>query len=278
MGKTAYVSPPLAELYITVIRDSNPTVILSLDMGMPIYLPHFDLKFPLVEEGNGTSMAHLVREALTVLLDEVMLFMQSMEYDREVQVELYAAALTCFEGLGVDSEADAAMPAYTRDNIVKVYEGTFPMPQAFVEETQDRVVTAATKVQRPPATRRIELTKLPPTKPTTNEIEKIIRLYRNRSLKQQPHRLFVLVYDQVGRPAGIVPIDNWKNTLLKKGTIENEGELAAPLYGKGKLYPQGHRVVMKSQESNPYQVEIHDADTGVPIAKSNIKELVRVAK
>src|SRR5208282_1256069 len=193
MGKTAYVSPPLAELYITIIRDANPTVVLSFDVGMPNYLPHFDLKFPLVQDGGGAKMAALVREALGVLLDEVMLFMQSMGYDREIQVQLYAAALACFETIEMASEADAAMPEYTRDDIVKTYEGRFPMPSAFVEETQKRVVTAATKIERVPVNRRIELTKLSPNKTNTYDVEKMIRLYRNRSITQQPHRLFVMV-------------------------------------------------------------------------------------
>lgn len=278
MEKVAYVSPPLAELYITIIRDANPTVVLTLDVGMPNHLPHFNLKFPLVEEGSGTGMAAVVREALNALLDEVMLFMQSMGYDREVQVQLYAAALACFESMGMASEAGAAFPEYLQDGIVKTYEGTFPMPTAFVEETQRAVVTAATKVQRVPVVRRIELTKLPPNKTNTYDVEKMIRLYRNRSLTQQPHRLYVMVYDQMGRPSGVIPADKFKSNLLKSGTIENEGELVLPLYGHGKLYPKGHRVVMKPNANNPYQVSIHDAETGTPIAKSHLKELIQIAK
>ena len=276
--KVAYVSPPLAELNITMIRDANPTVILSLDVGMPTYLPHFDLKFPLISEGTGAKMAALVREALGVLLDEVMHFMTSMGYEREAQVQLYAAALQCFESMGVDSEADAMMPEYTRDNVVKIYEGTFAMPAGFVDETQRAVVLAATKVQRIPVNRRIELTKLPPNKTNTYDVEKLIRLYRNRSLQQQPHRLFVMVYDQTGRPVGTLPADKFKSNLLKKGTIgEQEGELAAPLVGKGKLYDKGHPVKMVPKGSNPYRMEIHDAATGVPITEVNVKELVQIA-
>lgn len=278
MDKISYISPPLAELNITVIRNENPTVILALDVGMPNYLPHFDLKFPLIDEGNGVKMAALVREALGVLLDEVMMFMQSMEYDREVQVQLYAAALQCFESMTGASEAGATMPEYTRDNIVNTYEGTFPMPPAFVEETQRAVVTAATKVQRVPANRRIELTKLPPSKPTTNDVEKIIRLYRNRSLQQQPHRLYVMVYDQTGHPAGVIPAQNWKNSLLKQGTIaDRDGTLAIPLLGEGgKLYQMGHPVTVKTKDNNPHRFEVFDAETGVRIMEAHSNELAQI--
>ncbi len=278
MDKVAYVSPPLAELSITVIRDANPAVVLALDVGMPNHLPHFDLKFPLIEEGSGTKMAAVVREALGVLLDESMLFMQSMGYSHEAQVQMYAAALACFESIGLASEAGADLAPYTRDNVVKTYEGTFPMPQQFVDETQRQVVTAATKVQRVPVNRRIELTKLPPQKPQAGDIEKLIRLYRNRSLSQQPHRLYIMVYDQVGRPAGVIPAQSWKNSLLKAGTMEREGELASPLLdGHGRLYQKGHPVRMKPKQDNPYRFEVKDAETGAPITDVHAKELVRIA-
>src|SRR5271157_4876340 len=277
MDKVAYVSPPEASLNITVIRDANPTVVLTLDVGMPNYLPHFDLKFPLVEEGvGGAKVPALVREALTVLLDEVTVFMQSMDYDREVQVQMYAAALQCFENIGLASEQDASMPAYTRDNIVKIYEGTFPMPQSFVEETQRRVVTAATKVQRVPVNRRIELTKLPPNKTNTYDVEKLIRLYRNRSLTQQPHRLYVMVYDQTGRPVGTLSADKFRSGLLKASNIE--GELAMPLMDShGTLYEAGHPIKMVPKGGNEYRYEIHDAKSGAPITETHVKELVQIA-
>jgi hypothetical protein len=276
MDKVAYVSPPEAYLTLTIIRDANPTVVITLDVGMPNHLPHFDLKFPLVEEGiGGTKVAALVRDALGVLLDEVMAFMQSMEYGRETQVQLYAAALQCFESMGVDSEADAAMPEYTRDNIVKVYEGTFAMPSAFVEETQSQVVTAATKIERVPVNRRIELTKLPPNKTNTYDVEKLIRLYRNRSLKQQPHRLYVMVYDQTGRPVGVAPADRFKSALLKSSTMS--GELVMPILdGHGTLYQAGHPIKMVPKD-NQYRYEIHDAQTGKPITEAHVRELVQVA-
>lgn len=284
MDKVAYVSPPEAELNITVIRDANPTVVLSLDVGMPNYLPHFDLKIPLVEEGvGGTKVPALVREALGVLLDEVMHFMTSMEYDRETQVQLYAAALQCFENIGMASEQDAAMPEYTRDNIVKIYEGTFPMPSGFVEETQRAVVTAATKIQRGnrgeaiPVNRRIELTKLPPNKTNTYDVEKLIRLYRNRSLQQQPHRLYVMVYDQTGRPVGTLDTSKFRSGLLKASNIE--GELVMPMLdAHGTLYQAGHPIKMVPKGNNEYRYEIHDANTGAPIAETHVKELVELVK
>jgi hypothetical protein len=118
----------------------------------------------------------------------------------------------------VEDEADAAMPEYTRDNVVKTYEGRFPLPMSFINETQERVVTAATKVERVPATRRIELTKLPPQKTTPNDVERIVRMYKNRSLKTQPKPMYIVVYDVFGKPTGTIRVPSqWKSNLLKSG-------------------------------------------------------------
>ncbi len=272
MEKTAYIGPPLAELYLTIIRDANPVFVLSLDLGIPNGMPQFEIKMPL-PDGKATQTAKVVREALGALLDEALAFFQSMRYSQELQVQMYAAALQCFEGITTEAEAEAMVPDYAKDNVVRVYEGTFPIPQAFVNETQQRVVTAATNVKRVPAVRRIELTKLPPPKVQPNEIEKLIRMYRGRSLENQPHRLYMMVYDQAGRPAGVLPVQNqWKNTLLKNSTMDGRGQLAAPVLGEGgKLYPKGHPVKVDSADG--HRAEVKDAETGVLIVKANRRDL-----
>jgi len=272
MEKTAYIGPPLAELYLTIIRDANPVFMLSLDLGIPNGVPQFEIKLPL-PEGKATQTAKVVREALAALLDEALAFMQSMGFSRELQVQVYAAALRCFESITAEAEAEAAVPDYAKDNVVKVYEGTFPIPQAFVNETQQRVVTAATNVKRVPEVRRIELTKLPPPKVQPNEVEKLIRMYRGRSLQNQPHRLYVMVYDQVGRPAGVLPVQNqWKNTLLKNSTMGGNGRLVTPVLGEGgKLYPKGHPVNVEPTGS--HRAEVKDAETGALIVKANQRDL-----
>ena len=60
-------------------------------------------------------------------------------------------------------------------------------------------------------------------------------MYRNRSLKQQPKPLYVVVYDQLGRPTGTIPIGpgkNFKNELLratrKTAAVEFTGPVSFP--------------------------------------------------
>src|SRR6185369_2103542 len=80
------------------------------------------------------------------------------------------------------------------------------------------------KIQRSPKVRHIELTYSPKPKVTVDDAARVIRQYRNRSLKQQPNPLFVIVYDRAGKPSGTISLGpQFKNQLLKsmkKGAVD----------------------------------------------------------
>jgi hypothetical protein len=84
--------------------------------------------------------------------------------------------------------------------------------------------TAATKIQRSPKVRHIELTYSPKPKTTVDDAARVIRQYRNRSLRQQPNPMFVIVYDRAGKPTGTISLGpQFKNQLLKsmkKGAVD----------------------------------------------------------
>jgi len=85
--KTAYVSPPHGVLEIAMIRDANPRVTLSLDLGIPNFTV-FSMTFPLAE-GAPREMSELIAEAVSVLLDEVASFMMAQEYEDPVIVNMF---------------------------------------------------------------------------------------------------------------------------------------------------------------------------------------------
>ena len=102
------------------------------------------------------------------------------------------------------------------------------------KDTLARIRRAGT-VRRAPAVRRIELTYSPLEKTKPSDTARVIRMYRNRSLKQQPKPLYVVVYDQLGRPTGTIPIGpgkNFKNELLratrKRAAVEFTGPVSFP--------------------------------------------------
>src|SRR5271156_5088926 len=259
--KIAYVSPPHGELNITLIRDANPRVTISLDLGIPNFTV-FSMTLPLAE-GEPQAMSQLIAEAVHVLLDEVSSFMLAMEYEERVIVNIYAQVLATFKTMSTESDPSKEQDAIGADPTVQIYEGTFEIPMDFINETQQRVVTAATKIRRQPVVRHIEFTYSPKQKTKPSDTARVIRQYRNRSLRQQPKPMFVIVYDQLGRATGTIPIGTGKKfknellKLLKKGSVDftapvsfvNEQEMkAAPLNGipraisiEGMTYqPEGH--------------------------------------
>jgi hypothetical protein len=213
--KLAYVSPPEGELTITLIRDANPRVSILLDLGIPNFTV-FSMTLPLAE-GQPKEMSGLIAEGVHVLLDEVATFMMSMEYEEKVIVNMYAQVLATFKTMSGESDPQREQDPAGQDPTIKSFEGTFAIPMDFINETQKRVVTAK-KIERPVKVRHVQLTYSPKEKIKPSDTARVIRQYRNRSLKQQPKPLYVIVYDQMGRATGTIPIGpgkNFKNELLK---------------------------------------------------------------
>lgn len=211
--KKAYISPPSGVLEITVVRDKEPYCTITLDLGIPNFTV-FSLKMPIVQNRIVDQTA-LIAEALGALLDEMSAFMISLQYEEQVIVRIYALVLATFQEMS--PEAKTGDQGVAADDTVVTYQGSFPMPPEFVNETQKKVVTAAAVIKRLPAQRRIELTMLKPNKIDQNDVEKVIRQYRGKTFKTQPKPMYVIVYDQKGRPTGTLSLGpNFRHNLLKK--------------------------------------------------------------
>src|SRR5271163_3503689 len=215
--KTAYVSPPHGVLEITMIRDANPRVTIALDLGIPNFTV-FSMNFPLAE-GEPRAMSELIAEAVNILLDEVASFMMAQEYEDSVIVKIYQSVLSAFKSMSTEADTAKEQDPAGQDPTVQIYEGTFDIPMDFINATQQHVVTGGVKkIKREPKIRHIELTYSPKQKTKPSDTARVIRQYRNRSLKQQPKPMFVIVYVQMGRATGTIPIGtgkNFKNELLK---------------------------------------------------------------
>jgi hypothetical protein len=223
--KTAYVSPPHGVLELAIIRDANPRVTLALDLGIPNFTV-FSMNFPLAE-GEPRAMSELIAEAVNVLLDEVASFMIAQQYEEPVIVKIYQTVLSAFKSMSTEADTAKDQDVAGQDPTVQIYEGTFDIPMDFINATQQHVVTGGVKkIKREPKVRHIELTYSPKQKTKPSDSARVIRQYRNRSLKQQPKPMFVIVYDQLGRPTGTIPIGTgkqFKNQLLKmlkKGSVD----------------------------------------------------------
>src|SRR5208337_4742514 len=65
-----------------------------------------------------------------------------------------------------------------------------------------------------------------------NDTARVIRMYRNRSVKNQPKPMYVIVYDALGRATGTIPIGpgkNFKNELLKRLPKKGSVDFTSPV-------------------------------------------------
>jgi 8-oxo-dGTP pyrophosphatase MutT (NUDIX family) len=254
--KTSYLSPSSGELNITVVRDARPFVSVTLDLGIPNFTV-FSLKFPMVE-AQPQAMSALVAEAVHVLLDEVSAFMLSCNYQEDVIVQIYATVLACYKGLTQEADSNKAHGLAGQDLTIKNFEGTFQLPMAFVNETFEKVVTAATFIQRAPKVRHIELTYEKPNKTTVNDAARVIRQFRNRTLKQQPNPLYVIVYDQTGTARGTIPLSGpnpsaFKNKLLQ---MQRKGGSQTPDFSDSMNFDTETEMKITSTSGIPKEIVV----------------------
>ena len=212
MRKRSYISPASGTLEIAFLRLGHPTVSITLDLGIPNFTI-FSFKFP-IPQGKPGDLQQLLGEAIVALLDEMTAFMLSTGYRKDVIAKVYALALACYKDMAAggkqkgDRDGDPSM-ASTR--------GIFKLPMDFIDETQEHVVTAAAKrIERSPRVRAMEFLPARPTKPSTGDVLKAIRRYRFQNVKTQPYPLYIVVYDQMGKPKGTLTLGpKFHNELLK---------------------------------------------------------------
>lgn len=256
-NKQAYLSPANGMLDITVIRDARPYTLISLDLGIPNFTV-FSLKFPLVED-KPNSMSGLVAEAVHTLLDEMSAFMISCGFAEQIIVRVYATVLACFKGMTGEADTNKSMSPISKDPTVKVFEGTFKLPMEFINETYEKIVTAAGKnIKRPPVQRRMELLHEKPLRTSVTDARTVIRQYRNRSLKTQPNPMYLIVYDMMGNPKGTIPLGTaaFKNNLLNAIYKKKAGK--SPEYTPTVKFDNDVEMKTTNAEGTPKSIFVGD--------------------
>jgi hypothetical protein len=254
MDRLAYVAPEKGTLTITVVRDAQPRVMISLDLGIPNFSV-FSMQIPLMED-SPQQMRGLLSECIYALLDELAAFMTSLEFNQEIIVQTYASILSCYKNLTREYEAPKGILADSSPMV----EGHFPLPQNFVNETQTRVVTAK-KLERIPPTRHLELHPEKPMKPSASDVGRIIRQYRHRSLNQ-PRAMYIIVYDSNGKPTGTVPVNkNFKNNVLRL-TVKRATDFTSAV-----SFPNEQDLKSNPIKGSPQTISVGES-TFLPVAYS----------
>jgi len=138
-SKTAFLAPKEAELTVSIDMGARPKVTLSLNLGIPT-MTRFAISVP-VDGLDNAAIESYSRQAFDALLDDTAAFLLSLKFEEARIAEVIQAAHKCFENLSEKDASDAGMTSPNKGLIM--YEGHFPLPPAFVDETRSKVITAA---------------------------------------------------------------------------------------------------------------------------------------
>jgi 8-oxo-dGTP pyrophosphatase MutT (NUDIX family) len=210
-AKQAYLSPSTGTLEISAVRSLQPTASIVLDLGIPNFTV-FSIKFP-IPSSDPLEFRQVASEALGVMLDEMAAFMISTGYKKEIIAKVYALALDCYKGISANDNPEKR----EKDPTIGSVRGEFLLPPEFINETQKCVVTASAKqIRRQPRQHRMEFVPERPLTPSKNDVLKAIKRYRFQSIKSQPYPLYLVVYDNMGKPKGTLSLGpGFHNELLK---------------------------------------------------------------
>lgn len=205
-SKTAFVSPVNAELTVAIDGGSRPKVTISLDLGIPNFT-RFAISVP-IENLSNEQIDLFCRQAFEALLQNIAAFLISMKYSEDQTAEALAAAESAFMELGGEDASDAGMP--DQDRNLRMYEVNFALPEAFIDQTRDRVVMASA-VRRTPEVREIQLIPMEQVTPTGTPAAGI-EFFLDQSTKNTPRPFSVQVLDF---PVERTKPGAWQSRLLR---------------------------------------------------------------
>jgi hypothetical protein len=200
--KRAFVMGTTGEVAIAIIPPRGFEV--TLDLGIP-QMPQFKLKVPYeapdVPEKNVNALAYLAAEAIT---NEAINYLRGEGFEESVCEAVRNTVLKTFKEISGDSEVGIS-------DVLILFEEKFNLPQEFAQLVRDKIVTAAPIKKLP---KHFELKLEHPSRNDRNQdAMKAIRKFRSQTMKRQPFPLWIILYDNNGKPQGVARIDNNKRVL-----------------------------------------------------------------
>lgn len=200
--KKAFVMSGTGEVAVAIVPPRGFEV--TIDLGIP-QVPQFKLQVPYeapdVPDRAVNTLAYLAAEALT---EEAVSYLRGEGFEESVCEAVRGSILKAFKNISGESEVGIK-------DVLFLFEERFNLPLEFAQMVRDKIVTAAPIKKLP---KRYELQLKHPTREDRNlEAMKAIRKFRSQTMKRQPFPLWIMLYDNNGKPQGVARIDNNKRVL-----------------------------------------------------------------
>ena len=219
--KKAYVSEKTGVITLSVIRDANPSMQISLDLGFtPIFA--LDLPFPLDEPNNATR---IFSQGIGILVEQLHLFLNDRGFLEAEIVEVVNNIYSTLESYQ-ETQEDDAKEDLDAGGAVEVNEIHFPISDRFIDMVRDQIIN--NKVASNYVNQAVEFEKRLKDRQSQddqnsrakNEARDTINRYKNTVQKTVPGPLYVTLYDRFGKPSGVARVTNQGLTKwAKKSTI-----------------------------------------------------------
>lgn len=218
MKKRAYVGVEDPELAITIVRNPQIKVSIRVDFLSP-KVPQFSIEIPIAPEATRVEILAIISVGMDALREQIVAHFLSFGFSNDTCLQLAHGLMDGYDkimtGENQKVSLDPTMQAIEQwDGGLSDQETTFEVPEAFLSEFYNRIVTAKRVIDRnQPKKFRMEMINRPVPTNTRQESEsaKVIRQYRNKTQLTQPGPLFVVVYDISGKPIGTTQVN--KNNL-----------------------------------------------------------------
>ncbi len=214
--KQAFVSEKYGTLTLSVIRDANPSMLITVDLGLPT-MPQFSLKLPFPEH-EALNANYIFNCGVAVLVEQIHIFLNRQGFVENDIIETINSLYTALEQYKIE-----VPEAWEEGDTAEMHEIHFPLTESFYQEIQDHLVSNKQSAYENKAKEfELRLQKRTQDQKAKEEAGEIISRFKNNIYKNSPGQLFVTLYDRFGKPSGVARVTNQGLTRFAGGPQSDE--------------------------------------------------------
>ena len=261
--KQAFVSEKSGVVTLSIIRDANPSMQISIDLGFaPIFA--MDLPFPEDESHNSSI---IFSQGIQILIEQLHLFLNDRSFPENEIVDVINniyAAIEEYKEEETSKEAELErMEDADEGGQVQFHEMCFPLSDSFLQLVQDCIIS--NKVASEYVNRAVEFEKRlkerDQNQKAKEEASDIINRYKSTIKKTVPGPLYVTLYDRFGKPSGVARVTN--QGVTKWAATRKESAMKKVSYV---VHMPGHKN--SKGEAAPWCIKSHETGKIISSHKS----------
>lgn len=201
--KQAFVSEKYGTLTLSVIRDANPRMQITVDVGLPT-MPIFSIELPFPET-EAHNANRIFNSGVDLLEEQIHLFLNEQGFVEDDILDTLGSLRESLKDYTAEPPAE-----WEEDGPLDMREIRFGLTIGFWQQIQDHVIAdkqAAVYVNR---AQEFEdrLKQRTQDQKAKEDAKAVIDRFKQNIQKNSPGQLFVTLLDRNGKPAGVARVTN----------------------------------------------------------------------